>query len=443
MALERFGNLARSQVVSGLANTTDPVTFTILDPSMFPTSGNFRLKVGNEILLVTAVSGDQFTVSRAQEGTTAASHPNGVTATAILSAGSLIQGIRDRAPYLYNAVTDFGAVGDNSTDNTDALRAMLAAGGAGPYYLPPGIYLTDQLSWDVPSLRLFGAGRKSVLKAKAGATSPLLKQGGLRNEISDLRLNLVLAPTLTAIQIGVNSRGDYALLRDLQFHDGAIGLDVVTAEFFYGERLFGGDASGDNPQTTAGIRINGDQSGETSFTDCFFRCLSGGTDGFLITRTTTDDTGGHRLNNCWFTGGGFVNGIRLEKTGGGSPAPVFLIANNSGADASSAYAWKLVNVSYVFATNPWGVSPGKGLHIDGGNAFRFHGGLIEDTELVNAPTGVVLVGSSSSLDLTTVPDGTFAATSDAARLFVIVESGKHKLYALFPTGAKQLIASEP
>lgn len=70
-------------------------TLVVTDATQFPTGGNFRIVIDNEIMLVTAVSGTTFTVSRAAEGTTAVSHSNGATVTEILTAGSLFQIIED------------------------------------------------------------------------------------------------------------------------------------------------------------------------------------------------------------------------------------------------------------------------------------------------------------------------------------------------------------
>lgn len=54
----------------------------------FPTP-NFRIKIDNEIMLVTNAVGTTFTVTRGVEGTTAASHSSGATVWAVLTAGAL------------------------------------------------------------------------------------------------------------------------------------------------------------------------------------------------------------------------------------------------------------------------------------------------------------------------------------------------------------------
>lgn len=49
-------------------------TLDVVDGTVFPSSGNFSIRINNEILKVTARSGNTLTVERATEGTTAASH---------------------------------------------------------------------------------------------------------------------------------------------------------------------------------------------------------------------------------------------------------------------------------------------------------------------------------------------------------------------------------
>jgi hypothetical protein len=60
----------------------------------------------------------------------------------------------------YN-VTDFGAVGDNATDNTAALTNALAAAAGGTLYFPAGTYLTGQLTVS-NSVRILGASQAST-----------------------------------------------------------------------------------------------------------------------------------------------------------------------------------------------------------------------------------------------------------------------------------------
>jgi len=64
-------------------------SLTVNDASTFPTSGNFRIIIDSEIMLVTGVSGNVLTVTRGQESTSAASHSNGASVSSIITKGSL------------------------------------------------------------------------------------------------------------------------------------------------------------------------------------------------------------------------------------------------------------------------------------------------------------------------------------------------------------------
>lgn len=91
MALEQLANNAATTLSAGVAGTSDPVVFTVTSATGFPTSGNFRVLIGSELLKVTAVSGTSFTASRAQESTTIAAHLNGDAVTHVLTRGSFFQ----------------------------------------------------------------------------------------------------------------------------------------------------------------------------------------------------------------------------------------------------------------------------------------------------------------------------------------------------------------
>lgn len=64
------------------------LTITVADGSLAPLAGNYRLKVDNEIMLVTARVANVLTVQRGQEGTVAAAH-NGTYSAAVVAVGLL------------------------------------------------------------------------------------------------------------------------------------------------------------------------------------------------------------------------------------------------------------------------------------------------------------------------------------------------------------------
>lgn len=117
MAIEQFANFPQSTIanVGGIGSSDG--TLTVASAAAFPTSGNFRILVDNELMLVTAVSGNVFTLTRPIENTSAAGHANGATVTAILTAGGLQQFRAD-------------------TNATGAYSSRPAAGRAGRWYIP-------------------------------------------------------------------------------------------------------------------------------------------------------------------------------------------------------------------------------------------------------------------------------------------------------------------
>lgn len=89
MGLEQFANNASSTLNGGINNL---VTSLIVQSAvLFPTQGQFRILIDSELMLVTAVAGTTFTVTRGAEGTSAVSHSNGVPVTHILTAAALNQ----------------------------------------------------------------------------------------------------------------------------------------------------------------------------------------------------------------------------------------------------------------------------------------------------------------------------------------------------------------
>jgi hypothetical protein len=65
---------------SALADSATSLTVPA-NPPGFPTAPPFRIKIDNEILVVTAISGGTWTVSRGQDNTLVAAHSGGATVT--------------------------------------------------------------------------------------------------------------------------------------------------------------------------------------------------------------------------------------------------------------------------------------------------------------------------------------------------------------------------
>jgi hypothetical protein len=72
------------------AITNSQTSFTIGNPSLFPPDGQFRIRIESELMLVTAVAGSSWTVTRGIEGTSAVSHDAGASIYGVLTVQSLL-----------------------------------------------------------------------------------------------------------------------------------------------------------------------------------------------------------------------------------------------------------------------------------------------------------------------------------------------------------------
>jgi hypothetical protein len=90
------------------------------DGSVFPSTGDFRILIGSELMLVTARSTNTLTVVRGIEGTTAASHSNADGVFQSLTVGALKQYGRDNSPGFDGSRPPFRLLDAGSTiDSSD------------------------------------------------------------------------------------------------------------------------------------------------------------------------------------------------------------------------------------------------------------------------------------------------------------------------------------
>ncbi len=192
MAYERFANGGLSSLAAGI---NDAVTsLTVKSAVGFPTGGNFRIVIDNEIMLVTDVQGKVFTVTRALEGTSAASHDADASVFHIITAGALAQ--RD--------IEQFG---------TGAIANRDAAGQAGRLYLPTDglLQLDNGLTWDMlpfnrltpPTVASFTGGWINQGSATAADSKGMLVMTAPSSASSDSLHLLVKAAPATPYKITV------------------------------------------------------------------------------------------------------------------------------------------------------------------------------------------------------------------------------------------------
>jgi hypothetical protein len=145
---EQFANLAATTLAAAITSTSQ-TTIQVASTTNFPSSGNFRIVVGTELLLVTAVSGQNWTATRGVEGTVAATYAIGAPITHVLTAASLILAVQQNLSW---------ANVQNAPAITSCSPSCFDAAGAAAAILPStsgccGLLCncSGTLSWQTPS----------------------------------------------------------------------------------------------------------------------------------------------------------------------------------------------------------------------------------------------------------------------------------------------------
>jgi hypothetical protein len=136
---EQFANGPFSSLNGAI--TSGALTLVVNSATNYSTSGNFRILVGSEIMLVTGVSGTTFTVTRAQEGTAAAAHADGSQVIQLVTAGALAQLKLDAIPVSTTTSSNFTQPAIGSTVSVSVANTVwmyvglfVYVGGGGGYY---------------------------------------------------------------------------------------------------------------------------------------------------------------------------------------------------------------------------------------------------------------------------------------------------------------------
>ena len=144
MASELFANNAATTLSgNGGSITNVATTLIVASATQFPATGNFRIIIGSEIMIVTGVSGTTFTVTRGAEGTSNVTHNDGDAVTHILTAGSIAA--------LLSVMTPQGRL--TLTSGTPEMTSSVT-GATTIYYTPAvgdWVKIYDGASWGVYS----------------------------------------------------------------------------------------------------------------------------------------------------------------------------------------------------------------------------------------------------------------------------------------------------
>ena len=162
--MEQFANLAGTTLVGGITAFVTSITVAN-GGSPFPATGNFRIRIDTELMIVTAVAGNVFTVTRGAEGTTAASHSDGAQVVFVLTAGSLVEGIAEHALDFQGQIVTISAAGTYNNQSTTS-----------PAGQPARVIRCTHASGDVELTGLASGsdGRRVIIEVQtAGSTASL------------------------------------------------------------------------------------------------------------------------------------------------------------------------------------------------------------------------------------------------------------------------------
>lgn len=169
--IETFINGQSVTTLNGSINNS-VTSIIVTDATQLPALPNYRIRIDNELLLVTAISSNILTVLRGIEGTSAASHTSlsfvnfELTQDAMRS--DVVNGIINVKSLIY------GAKGDGATDDYPAIQAALTAANGASVYLPPGTYLlsSGQLILANNGTKLFG--HNAIIKRNSNSFNGFL-----------------------------------------------------------------------------------------------------------------------------------------------------------------------------------------------------------------------------------------------------------------------------
>lgn len=92
---ERFSNDAETTLDGAITDVA--TSLTVISATAFPTEGDFRILIESEIILVTAISGEVFTIVRARESTTGVAHASAKDVIQIVTEEGLTEYVRESA----------------------------------------------------------------------------------------------------------------------------------------------------------------------------------------------------------------------------------------------------------------------------------------------------------------------------------------------------------
>src|SRR5439155_1378340 len=200
MAREQFANAPVLSTPSAAWTTlassilAGDTSLTVTSAAAFPAVPQFRILIDDELLIVTALAGAVWTVTRAAEGTVAAHHASGASVYAPLTAAGLL-----RSPGA------MAATGDIPYLASTGAPTALSAGSTGQYLrYASGLPTAAAIALgDLPS----GVGLTANPLSQFAATTSLQLKGVISDETGSGALVFADTPTLIAPLLGTPTSG--------------------------------------------------------------------------------------------------------------------------------------------------------------------------------------------------------------------------------------------
>ncbi len=255
--VETLSNLANSTLVSAITNVS--ASLVVGDGTKFPATGNFRIRIDDELILVGARSGTTLSsLTRGIESTTAAAHSAAVLVRHVLTAASVRQVITDHT--WINAQTYLK--GDGTTEDAAAITAFSAAASGKVAYFPAGTYtLPASTTITTTENTIYrGAGQSSTSITSSGAYCFTAPAAGSQDRviIEDMICSLRAgATTGGAIKVVSNSYHSQWEIRRIQ----AVGVSTCTNPVIHVDGFIGSWIDECNVGSGAGHQISAESTG--------------------------------------------------------------------------------------------------------------------------------------------------------------------------------------
>lgn len=255
--------------------STSATSISVTGTTGFPSSGNFRLQIDDELLLVTSVSGTTWTVTRGIEGTTPATHLNAAAVNHVVSAGGIYSRFGDANLIgLYSSVPSTPSKGDQYRCTDLPFELVYDGTLWHAFYKSFHVKMPAFSSWNTANL---GTATPTQLPGDAilltsGSGLEIMTQAGLPSPpyvvtiftVTDLAVGSTSGPTFQNVHhspILFNTSNNKAISIQLTLSQVAAATQWVLPSTFVGNTFFSSTPT--TPWDILGQRISDDGTHRT------------------------------------------------------------------------------------------------------------------------------------------------------------------------------------